>query len=411
MQTLEDSIYADHAATTPIRPEVARVMAECRDHAFGNPSSSHRWGRWARRRLDEAREEAAAALGTRPDRVFWTRGGTESANIAVLGRMRRVRWAGDGRGRAVATSSVEHPAVTEAAKQAEAEGAERIGIAVDDGELDMDALDRALTRRTALVSCMWVNNETGLRLPVDEVAARCRRAGVPLHSDAVQAVGKIPVRLDQTPVDMLTIAGHKIYGPRAVGALLAPAADFLQPLHYGGGQERGLRPGTEDVEGAAGMAEALRLAAAEASTESARLEALRTAVESRLRPRVHGLRIVHADRPRAPHVSSLAIPDTDTDTLLAALDMAGVAASSGSACANGAGGPRTARPPSAQREATLRLSFGRLTGERHVDRIVESVAEAAGLAREIGRTPPSELSDDATAAQADAGAPGREDGP
>lgn len=381
MQTHEDPIYADHAATTPLRPEVAQAMAECRESGFGNPSSSHRWGRWARRRLDEAREEAAAALGTRPDQVFWTRGGTESANIAILGRVRR---AGAGERPVVVASAVEHPAVAEAAKQAEAEGAGRVVVAVEDGELDMDALERALALRPVLVSCMWVNNETGLRLPIEEVAAACRRAGARLHSDGVQAVGKVPVRLDRTPVDMLTVAGHKICGPRSAGALVAPARGFLRPLLHGGGQERGLRPGTEDVEGAAGLALALRLAVAEMSAEASRLTAFRAAVESRLRKRVPGLRVNHGERPRAPHVSSLAVPGADADTLLAALDMAGVAASSGSACASGSHAPRAAHEAHSREDATLRLSFGKLTEEGQMDRIVAATAEAAARARDAG---------------------------
>ncbi len=376
---MEDLIYADHAATTPLRSEVAQAMDGCREQAFANPSSAHRWGRWARRRLNEAREEAAAALGTLAVRVFWTRGGTESANIAVLGRIRRV--AGEGSRPVVATSDIEHPAVARAAEQAATEGAVHVGIGVHRGELDMDGLRSALAQRPALVSCMWVNNETGLCLPVGDVAAECARAGVPLHSDAVQAVGKIPVRLDETPLDMLTVAGHKIYGPRSAGVLVAPEAGFLHPLHYGGGQEHGLRPGTEDVAGAAGMAEALRLAKAELATESARIEALRTAVEARIRERVPGVRVREEQHVRAPHISSLAVPGADESTLLAALDMAGVAASSGAACSSGSSVRTAQGNDQTSGEATLRLSFGRLSRAEHVDRLSDAVRDATARAR------------------------------
>jgi len=379
MRAMEDLIYVDHAATTPLRPEVARAMDGCRDQAFANPSSAHRWGRWARRRLNEAREEAAAALGTQPGRVFWTRGGTESANIAVLGRIRRV--AGDGGRPVVATSAVEHPAVARAAEQAAAEGALHVRIGVHHGELDMDGLRSALAQRPALVSCMWVNNETGLRLPVEDVAAECGRAGVPLHSDAVQAVGKIPVRLDQTPLDLLTVAGHKLCGPRSVGVLVAPAAGFLQPLHYGGGQEQGMRPGTEDVAGAVGMAEALRLATAELAPESARIEALRSAVEAGVRDRLPCVRVRDEQHVRAPHISSLAVPGADESTLLAALDMAGIAASSGAACSSGS--PARAAQGGARSEATLRLSFGRLSRAEQVTRLSDAVRDATARARRL----------------------------
>lgn len=382
MQAIEDTIYADHAATTPLRPEVAQAMDSCREQAFANPSSAHRWGRWARRRLNEAREEAAAALGTRAARVFWTRGGTESANIAVLGRIRRV--AGDGGRPVVATSDVEHPAVAQAAKRAATEGALHVEVAVHEGALDMDGLRSALAKRPALVSCMWVNNETGLRLPVEDVAAECARAGVAVHSDAVQAVGKVPVRLDRTPVDMLTVAGHKICGPRAAGVLVAPDAGFVQPLHWGGGQEQGLRPGTEDVAGAVGMAEALRLATGELAAEAARIEALRAAVEGRIRDLVPGARVRDAQHARAPHISSFSVPGADESTLLAALDMAGVAASSGAACSSGSSARGAEGADTANHGATLRLSFGRLTEARHAVPLADAVAAAAASAREIG---------------------------
>ncbi len=388
--TSQEPIYADHAATTPVRAEVADAMAACREDAFGNPSSVHQWGQRARRRLEEAREEAAAALGVSADRVFFTRGGTESANIAVLGWARRVME--DGGRPTVVVTEIEHPAVAEAAKRAETEGARRVVVGLVDGELDIGALAGAATAgRTALVSCMWVHNETGLRLPVEEVAAHCRGVGAVLHSDAVQAVGKVPLRLDGAPVDMLTVAGHKVYGPKAAGLLVAPGADFARGLHYGGGQERGLRPGTEDVAGAVGMAEAVRLAVAERPAEAARLKALRDTVESRLAARLPGLRVNHGGARRAPHVSSLAIPGADTDMLLSALDMAGVAASSGSACASGSSSKHSGAAPGAgaPKEATLRLSFGKLTEERHADRIVQAVEAAAALARGLNSGGPS----------------------
>ena len=379
--TSQTSIYADHAATTPVRAEVADAMAACRREAFGNPSSVHQWGQRARRRLEEARDKAAEALGVGANRVFFTRGGTESANIAVLGWVRRVM--DDGEAPTVIVSEIEHPAVAGAAEQAEREGARRVVVGVARGELDVDGLVAAAEAGPALVSCMWVDNETGLVLPVEKAAEAGRQMGAVVHSDAVQAVGKMQLALGETPVDMATIAGHKVYGPKAAGLLVAPGPDFVRPLHYGGGQERGLRPGTEDVAAAAGLAEAVGLAVAEMPAEAVRLKALRSDVESRVRERVPGLRVAHADRVRAPHISSLAVPDADTDMLLSALDMAGVAASSGSACASGSSSKRSGAGVSddAPREATLRLSFGKLTEERHAERLAEAVVEAAGLAR------------------------------
>ena len=386
MPTHSDPLYLDHAATTPVRPEVARAMAACTTDVFGNPSSGHEWGRQARRRLEEARATVAAALGVAPSSVCFTRGGTEADNLAILGLARRVRQ--EGARPHVVTTAIEHPAVDEAAHQAAREGATHTVIGFTDGALDLDALGRVLARRPSVVSCMWVNNETGLVLPMDEVAAACREWDVPLHSDAVQAVGKIPVSLTRTPVDMLTVTGHKIYGPKGTGALVVRGGrrrPGIEPLHFGGGQERGLRPGTEDVAGAVGFAAAVRLAVAETAAESVRLTEIRDAVESGLRASVPGLRVNGDGLPRAPHILSLAIPGADSDTLLAALDASGIAASGGSACASGSSAPSASLSAlyPGDTATSLRLSFGRLNAAAQIDRIVAAVADAVARTREL----------------------------
>lgn len=376
-------IYLDHAATTPVRPEVAEVMAATLAEDFGNPSSGHAWGRRARRRLEQARAALAGSLGAPADRVFFTRGGTESDNLAVLGRVRHDL--ARGVRPHVVTSAIEHPAVSEAAERAAREGAAHTVIGFDRGGLDLDALEAALETRPSVVSCMWVNNETGLVLPIVEIAAMCRRHGVALHSDAVQAVGKLPVDRGDVPADLLTLTGHKIYGPKGTGALIARAFRTLRPLHFGGGQERGLRPGTEDVAGAAGLAEAVRLAVAETPTEAARLGALRDEVEVGLQSRIPGARVNGGGMARAPHILSLGIPGTDSDTLLAVLDASGIAASGGSACASGSSAPsRTlAALHPGDGAASLRLSFGRLTRGRDAHRIVCTVARAVERTRAL----------------------------
>ena len=383
-------IYLDHAATTPVRAEVAAVMAGCLAQDFGNPSSGHRWGRRARARLEEARTTLAEALGVGAGSVCFTRGGTESDNLAVLGSVRGLGGA-DGRRRAhVVTSSVEHPAVAAAAKRAAKEGARHTVVGFEDGEFDLDGLRAALRHRDrpAVVSCMWVNNETGLELPLEEIAAECRRHGVRLHSDAVQAVGKIPLSLAEVPVDLLTVTGHKIYGPKGTGALIARSRAGIEPLHFGGGQEGGLRPGTEDVVGAAGFAEAVRLAVREAPAESRRLAALREEVESRLAAAVPGARVNAGGMRRAPHILSLAIPGIDSDTLLAALDAVGIAASGGSACTSGSSAPSASLAALYPDDtaASLRLSFGRLNEARQVDRIVTAVVGAVARIRSLWAT-------------------------
>lgn len=379
-----EPIYLDHAATTPVRPEVADAMAASTVEAFGNPSSRHGWGRRARGRLEEARARVAASVGVPAAAVYFTRGGTESDNLAVLGRARSERAEAGGPAHVV-TSAIEHPAVLEAARQAAREGGRHTVVGFDEGTFDMDALRRVLRHRPAVVSCMWVNNETGLVLPIPEIAAECRACGTPLHCDAVQAVGKMPLSLGETPVDLLTVTGHKIYGPMGTGALIVQGGHRISPLHFGGGQERGLRPGTEDVVGAVGLATALELAVAETPTESDRLARLRDEVEAKLLDSVSGLRVNGQDLPRAPHILSLSIADTDSDTLLAALDAQGIAASGGSACASGSSAPSASLAAlySGGAAAALRLSFGRLNSRDQVGRIVAAVADAVERTRTL----------------------------
>jgi hypothetical protein len=256
----ETSVYLDHAATTPIRPEVRAAMAPYLDERFGNPSSLHRWGRQARNALEEARERVAAVLGASRREIIFTSGGTEADNLAILGRWRSAcgpRAARAGAGVAagapagsgvVAYSAIEHKAVSAAAKCAAEEGADLILLAVDeDGIVQIDALDEALRVQPCVVSVMWANNEVGSIQPVIEIGTRCRAAGVVFHTDAVQAFGKVPVRVDHTPCDLLAISAHKVGGPKGIGALYIRDSTVVLPLVHGGGQERELRPGTENV--------------------------------------------------------------------------------------------------------------------------------------------------------------------
>jgi cysteine desulfurase len=257
-----------------------------------------------------------------------------------------------------------------------------------DGEVDMSPLDEALPDEAVLASVMWVNNETGIVLPVADVAARTSAAGATLHSDAVQAVGKIPVRVDEAPVDLLTVTGHKIYGPKGTGLLFVRRGTHLSSLLHGGSQETGLRPGTEDVAGAVGLAEALGLAVAETAAEAERLTALRDALEGRLSAAVDGLRVHGARAPRAPHISSVGIPDVDGQALLAGLDLEGVAASGGSACSSGSTAAShviTALYGEDDRHAVVRFSLGRSTTESDIERaaaatvvVVERMRRAGG---------------------------------
>ena len=368
-------VYLDHAATTPVRRDVLQAMLPYLDGAsFGNPSSAHRFGRTARAGLEQARREVALAVGAEPTQVVFTSGGTEADNLAVIGAALAAR--DHGKPMLVAVSAVEHKAVLGAAHEVRHLGGEELILPVGgDGQLDLDALDAALARHPAVVSVMWVNNETGIRQPVEEIAARCERAGVPLHSDAVQAFGKLPVAVKELPCALLTISGHKIGAPKGIGALIVRDRKTVEAIIHGGGQQFGIRPGTENVAGAVALGRAATLAAEERPATAERLAALRDALAARLRAAVPDL-VVHGEAaPRAPHVLNVGIPGTDSEALLMHLDLAGVAASGGSACSTGAVEPShvlTAMGvPRALALGSIRLSLGHDSTTEDIERAVE----------------------------------------
>lgn len=362
-------IYLDHAASTPLRREVRDAILPLMEERFGNPSSLHRWGRASRAALDEARARLAAVIGADAAEVVFTRGGTEADNLAVLGRARLAR------GAPVACAAVEHRAVLEAVAAAEAEGHPVRLLPVDrDGTVDLAALGEVLAERPAVVSVMWANNEVGVVQPVAEIAARCRGAGVVFHSDAVQALGKLPVRTDRVPVDLLAFSAHKLGGPRGVGALFVRRGTELAPLLHGGGQERGLRPGTEDVAGAMGLAVAAELAEREREAEAVRLSGLRDRLERTLRERVSGLRVNAAGAERLPNLLSVSVPGADGEMLLMALDLEGLAVSAGSACSSGAlarSHVLTAMGLGEESGPAVRFSLGHETTEAEVERVID----------------------------------------
>ena len=367
------SIYLDHAATTPIRSEVREAMIAVLDGDFGNPSSAHGWGRRAAGRLEEARERVAEAIGAERAEICFVRGGTESDNMAILGHAEAVRRQG-GTPYAV-VSALEHKAVLGAAAEVGERGGRWSTVPVyADGTLDMEALDAALASGASIVSVMTVNNEVGIHLPIEAVAERARSRGAVFHTDAVQALGKIPVTVKDLPVDLLSLTGHKIYGAKGTGVLFVRKGVDITPLMFGGGQERALRPGTEDVAGAVGMSIAVDLAVAEQESEAARLRGLRDRLQSRLQSRIPGLR-VHCDVPnRAPHILNVGIPDVDPEALLAGLDLEGIAASAGSACDSGAQAAShvlEALYGRLEGVAALRFSPGHSTTDDDVDRAAD----------------------------------------
>jgi len=380
-----EPIYLDFAATTPVREEVRAAMASCLADTFGNPSSIHRWGRVADDALEEARSDVAAALGARPREILFVRGGTESDNLALLGWCRAQLDLGHAP--TLAVSAVEHHAVLGAAESAERGGARVTTLAVSPaGALDVEAADRALANGPALASIMWVNNETGMLLPLPELVELAARRSALVHTDAAQAVGKVRVDVRDVAVDLLSATGHKIYGPKGTGLLFVREGTPLAPLLHGGGQERGLRPGTEDVPGAVGLATAVRLAVEEQRAEAERLTVLRDRLAALLRGSIEGVRINAVEATRAPHVLSVGfLGIEDGSALVMALDIDGVAVSGGSACSSGASQSshviRALYGPD-DRRATVRFSFGRGSDAPGVERAARAAADIVGKMRE-----------------------------
>src|SRR2546425_1462010 len=368
------SVYLDHAATTAVRPDVLEAMLPfLGPEAFGNPSSPHRFGRAARAGIEAAKRTIAEALGADPNQVIFTSGGTEADNLAVIGAALASRdRAGPFR---VAVSAVEHKAVLAAAHFVAHLGGEEVVLAVNaSGVVEADALEDALRRGVGLVSVMWVNNEVGTIQPVPSLAARCRDAGVCFHSDAVQAFGKIPVSVREAGCNFLTISGHKIGAPKGIGALVVRDRRAVEAIIHGGGQQFGIRPGTENVPGIVGLGVAARLAAEEQQSLAARLGELRDELERRLVAIVPDALINGWQGARAPHISNVSIPGTDSEAMLMHLDLAGVACSSGSACSTGAVEPsHVLTAMGVPRElgvAALRFSFGRESTVEDVERLI-----------------------------------------
>jgi cysteine desulfurase len=366
-------IYLDHAATTPVREEVFEAMRPFFGPRFGNPSSTHRWGREARAALDEARERVARCLGARPDEVCFTSGGTESDNLAILGVWREARSAGRN---AVVTTPIEHKAILGAVHEAKAEGAGERMLEVDKtGTVSWDSWNTQVRDDVAIASVMWVNNEIGTIQPVPELASDAKSKGVVFHTDGVQAFGKVKIDAASQPFDLLSISGHKIGAPKGVGALFIRRGTKLHPLFHGGMQDRGRRPGTENVAYAVALATAAELTVAESEKECERIRALRDRLEASIVARVPDAVIHGRGATRAPHVLNVSVPGTDSESLLMALDLQGIAASGGSACSSGSISPShvlTAigvKPDLAS--AAVRMSLGSLTDDASIDRVAD----------------------------------------
>jgi cysteine desulfurase len=375
-------VYLDYNATTPVDPAVREAMLPYLAEQFGNPSSAHVYGRRAREAVEAARAEVAALIGAQPDEVLFTGCATEANNLAVRGVARALR----ATRRHVVTSAVEHPAVLEPCRRLAEDGWDLTVVAVDgEGRVDPETLARALRPETALVSVMHANNEVGTVQPVAAIAAAARGRGVLVHTDAAQSAGKIPVNVDALGVDLLTIAGHKLYAPKGIGALYVRRGTPLAPLLVGADHERGLRPGTENVAGIVALGAAARLARDRGAGAGERLRALRDRLHALLSEGVPGLALNGAVEARLPNTLHVSFPGVSGRALLAAVE-GEVAASVGSAChseGDAVSGVLAAMGLGPERaRGAVRLSVGLMTTDADVTRSAGALVAAwQGLTR------------------------------
>jgi len=381
---MPEPIYLDHSATTPVRQEVLEAMLPFFGARFGNPSSTHRWGREARVALDESRERLARALGASADEICFTSGGTESDNLAVIGAWRALRKTRP----AIVSTPIEHKAVLAAVHEIEEEGGvARLADVTAQGIVDFASFEAALGDDVALCSVMWVNNEIGTVQDIPSFVAAAKARGALFHTDGVQALGKVAIDLKTLPVDYLSISGHKVGAPKGIGALFVRRGAPITPLLYGGSQDRGRRPGTENVAMSVGFARAVELAVAEREAECARVEKLRDALEAALLAKIPDAVVHGRGARRAPHVLNISVPGTDSESMLMALDLQGVACSAGSACQSGSIDPShvltACRVPHELAAASVRLSLGSLSTDAHVSRVAELFPALIAKARRL----------------------------
>jgi cysteine desulfurase len=380
--------YFDHNATTPVSPEVRQAVEPCFGEVYGNASSIHYFGQMAKQRLETARRQTAALLGCRPQEIVFTSGGTESDNLALLGAVRPCA------DKHVITTAIEHPAVLGACAQIEREGGEVTYLAISSkGVVDPDEVRSALRPNTALVSVMHANNELGTVQPIAEIARITREAGVPLHSDGVQAAGRLPCGVHALGVDLYAISGHKINAPKGVGALYVRKGTSLGPILYGGHHERDRRAGTENVPGAVGLGAAAESAGRNQGSNSARLASLRDRLEAGILARVPDAGVNGDRSARIPNTTNLYFDYLEGESLVIALDLRGFAVSSGSACSSGSVEPShvlLAIGLSPERaRSSLRFSLGDSNTAEQVDALIEAVADSVAHLRKISPLTPA----------------------
>ncbi|MFQ5664259.1 MAG: cysteine desulfurase NifS [Terriglobia bacterium] len=382
-------VYLDYNSTTPLAPAVVEVMLPFLTEEFGNASSIHSLGQRARAAVERARGQVAALIGAREKEIVFTSGGTEADNLAIRGVVGAAqRHQKSGASKHIITSTIEHHAVLNTCQALEAEGVQVTYVPVNRaGRIDPEDVRRALTPDTALITIMHANNELGTLQPIAEIAAIARAHKIPFHADAVQSVGKLPVNVAELGVDLLSLSAHKIYGPKGVGALYVRRGVRLKPLFFGGHHERDRRPGTENVAGIVGFGAAAELARASLGEEAVRLRRLRDQLESSILARVPHAGVNGATDQRTPNTTNIHFEFVEGEPLVIALDLKGIASSTGAACSAGAVEPShvltaIGLPPERAR-ASLRFSLGRKTTREDIDYVVEVLPGVVEHLREL----------------------------
>lgn len=382
------TVYLDNNATTMVAPEVVEAMQPFWMEMYGNASSMHSFGGKVKKYVDAAREQLAALLGASPDEIVFTSGGSESDNQAIRGTLEAL----GGDKRHIVTTRVEHPAVRSVGRYLAKKGYRLTELPVDgDGALDLDLLARSITSETAIVSVMWANNETGVIFPIEKIAEIVKSKGVVFHTDAVQAVGKIPIDLSKVPVDLLSLSGHKLHGPKGIGALYVRRGTKMVPLIIGGHQEGGKRAGTENVPGIVGLGKASELALRHLPEENERVRALRDRLEAGILATCKDVRV--NGKNRLPNTLNVSFEYVEGESILLMLDDLGIAASSGSACTSGSLEPshvmRAMGVPFTAAHGSIRFSLSRYNTEEEIDYVLEHLPRIIERLREISPFVPS----------------------
>ena len=375
---MRNRIYLDNAATTSLAPEALEAMIPFLKSEWGNPSSVHGTGREAKKAVDQARRQVADAIGADPREIYFTSGGSESDNWAIKG----VAYAAQHRGKHIITSAVEHHAVLETCSWLKKQGFQITLLPTDGvGRVSPQELEKAITPETVLISVMTANNEIGTIEPVEEIAAAAHAHGIPFHTDAVQAAGAIPLDVHRCGIDMLSLSGHKFHGPKGSGALYIREGLRIDPLIHGGGQERRLRSGTENVAGVVGLGAAISLAAEHLEENAARVSALRDKLIGGILERIPDVRLNGPKEDRLPNNCHISIPGVEGEALLLRMDLAGIACSSGSACTSGSQDPSPVLQAIGLNEemagGSLRLTLGTETTEAEIDEVLRVLPDIA----------------------------------